>query len=46
MSGRVFEVKSAQSSQTPELTILSDNDKETEKNRHQWRREDGHRNGV
>ena len=30
MSGRVFEVKSAQSSQTPELTNLSDNDQETE----------------
>ena len=30
MSGRVFEVKSAQSSQTPELKILSDNDQETE----------------
>ena len=36
MSGRVFEVKSAQSSQTPELTNLSENGKESKKNRHQW----------
>ena len=45
MSGRVFEVKSAQSSQTPELTIYPKN--ETKQTYRRKRRcEDGHRNGV
>ena len=35
MSGRVFEVKSAQSSQTPELKNLFGYEEQS-KNRHQW----------